>query len=655
MNEKLTRLKLNRLKLIFSFLIFSNLLFSQSIGKLDSLRISLKDSSTQSSILWHFRIADKYYTKHELRDSQRVNIIRGMTIAESIKDTFNLAGGNLDLGYMQMKRRNHTKADSFFNVAYSLHESINSYKGMGMVLLAKGNLAEREGKGLESIEHIVSAMGNFEKAKDRRGVIACLASIAHEYVKMKKYRAAIGYYKIAYAEMNQVLSASQASNVLYAYAHCYWDLYEDTENRLFLDTAYQIAQEGITLTKKKGLLYWGLKFKGMEAGYALENGNYISAIEQSKYMVSEAHRIKRPRILTDAFSLLSQAHLKSENYLQAIRFADSLKYYAELNKSYEIVRGALEKKYLAYKKLGNYKRAITYLEEFKLLSDSIMNVEGIEKIKEVEQKYVSEKQEKEILALSQESEKLKQATLLKQEEVKSKNLLLLTLGLLILVGITAFYIFYQRKILSEKKRSEEIQQQLWRAQINPHFLFNALNSIQRFYVEGKTEQGNDYLADFGDLLRKILNRSTKATVSVTEEVEFLKLYIDLEKRRLNKPLNYSIKLSDELKDFEYQIPALLLQPIVENAIRHGIAKGERDGEMNIIIDKVEDGIRITISDNGIGFSQSLNKSKRIHRSLGLELVKERVDKIGDFNIEEIQAEDGGIKGTEVQIFINTTN
>ena len=187
--------------------------------------------------------------------------------------------------------------------------------------------------------------------------------------------------------------------------------------------------------------------------------------------------------------------------------------------------------------------------------------------------------------------------------------------------------------------------------MNPHFLFNALNSIQRFYVEGKTEEANDFLADFGDLLRKILDRSSQPKVSIAEEVEFLKLYLDLEQRRLSKPLNYDIQVSEELKEYEYQIPSLLLQPVVENAIWHGIMKNEKDGEVDIQISNEAEEIKCIVRDNGIGYRANITQGKNLHRSKGLELIKERLGSNGRLVMEEIKDKNEQVSGTEVSIYI----
>ncbi len=642
-----------RFILCILFISLSNFSYSQSLGRLDSLRISLKDSSIESSIKWHYRIADRYYTKHELVDSQRINIQRGMKLSRQISDAHNIAGGYLDLAYMEMKQKKFQIADSLLNLSFTFYKKDKSNKGLGMVYLARASMAQRKGVPHQIIEYTIKAKEKFELHGDRRGVVACLVNIGQQYLKVNQYQEGLKYLYLAYPEMREVLSVSQGSNLLYTLATAHWECYENTNDKSQLDSAILRIEEGLELTEERKLLYWGLRFKLLDASYDLLKKDYPTSIAKCKSVIESGKTISRKAITADAFEKLADCYQGLGQYNLALQYADSVIFYGQQMSSDQTIRDGLERKYQAYKAKENYQLALSHLEKFKLVNDTLTRADGVARLKEVEQKYESSQKEKEILALSQESDRLKQAAQLKKEEVKSKNYLLLAISLLALLAGAFFIVFYQKKILKEKKRVEDVQRQLWRAQINPHFLFNALNSIQRFYVEGNTEKGNDYLVDFGDLLRKILERSSKTMVTVSEEVEFLKLYIDLENRRLDQPFEYKIELSEELKNYEQLIPALLLQPIVENAIRHGIAKSEKDGKMEIQILKKENGIEVKVKDNGIGFNQSSIQSKGFHQSMGIELVKERINKIGDFSIEEIKGKEDQVEGTEVKFFIKT--
>jgi len=150
------------------------------------------------------------------------------------------------------------------------------------------------------------------------------------------------------------------------------------------------------------------------------------------------------------------------------------------------------------------------------------------------------------------------------------------------------------------KMMAELETKLLRSQMNPHFIFNSLNSIQKYIWENKEEDAAEYLAQFAKLIRAILENSKKEFISLREELEVLKLYIDLEHRRSNGKFDYQIHLKDIPHPEGIAIPPLLLQPYVENAIWHGIHKKAGHGQIDILIRQKNHTIEFTIDDDGAG-------------------------------------------------------
>ncbi|HRO75339.1 MAG TPA: histidine kinase, partial [Crocinitomicaceae bacterium] len=205
------------------------------------------------------------------------------------------------------------------------------------------------------------------------------------------------------------------------------------------------------------------------------------------------------------------------------------------------------------------------------------------------------------------------------------------------------------------------------ASMNRHFIFNALNSIQ-FYINTQDKRSaNKYLSSFAKLIRKNLDSSTENNnlVPLDEELERLKLYLELEKMRFDDKFTYEIE-NDELFTDDYLVPAMLLQPFVENSILHGILPSDKKGKITISILDFPNHIEIRIKDNGVGIKQSLqNKSitTDAHKSKGMEISSKRIDllrKLYDKNFELIGPyqttdENGLISGTTVLIKIPKEN
>lgn len=175
-----------------------------------------------------------------------------------------------------------------------------------------------------------------------------------------------------------------------------------------------------------------------------------------------------------------------------------------------------------------------------------------------------------------------------------------------------------KKILALK----ETEQKVLRSQMNPHFIFNVLNSIQSYILENNSEDAVRFLGKFSQLIRKILQHSKSSTISLADELNALELYLQLEKFRLSQGLEYEIVIDEALQPEKILIPPIIFQPIVENAIWHGIAPCKRKGIILINIQKQQNIIICNIEDNGMGLVSKQKDTK--HESIGLANIKERL-------------------------------
>lgn len=191
----------------------------------------------------------------------------------------------------------------------------------------------------------------------------------------------------------------------------------------------------------------------------------------------------------------------------------------------------------------------------------------------------------------------------------------------------------KERIQQDQLQKKETERKLYeaelraiRSQLNPHFLFNSLSAIQNLVNKQDTEAANIYLSKFSGLMRMILNNSDKIAVSVDEELKAIQLYLELEKLRLD--FNYSIIIDEDLDIHATEIPSMLIQPLVENAIFHGLSHQTGEKNLRIKIQKKEQSILCTIEDNGIGWRKSeqyRNDSGRNGKAL--KLTKERLEAI----------------------------
>ncbi len=205
------------------------------------------------------------------------------------------------------------------------------------------------------------------------------------------------------------------------------------------------------------------------------------------------------------------------------------------------------------------------------------------------------------------------------------------------------------------KAMAELETKMFRSQMNPHFIFNSLNSIQKYIWENKEEDAAEYLARFAKLIRAILENSRKETIPLYEEIEVMKLYVELEHRRSNAHFDYSIKVSEDVDVQNISIPPLLMQPFIENAIWHGLNKKQEKGNLLLSITKKEGQLICIIDDDGVGRQENVASVSIEKKSLGITITQQRIDRLmettklfASVSIED-KKENGMAMGTTVTL------
>ncbi len=241
---------------------------------------------------------------------------------------------------------------------------------------------------------------------------------------------------------------------------------------------------------------------------------------------------------------------------------------------------------------------------------------------------------------------------------------------LVILLLIAFIILYFRYSINKVQKKEQekaktretvarLEATALRAQMNPHFIFNALNSIQNFILKNEKKVAQDFLIKFSRLIRNVLEFSKSDFITVADEIQTLDLYIQLEKLRAADRFTYVIEVDPGISEHAL-IPSMILQPFIENAILHGlIPKSDGEGLLRISLQSQSGNIKCTIEDNGIGRIKSAEiKSKKLnyHKSMGLSVTSERLDLLkrenhfnATCNVEDLKDEEGTVAGTRVTI------
>jgi LytS/YehU family sensor histidine kinase len=235
-----------------------------------------------------------------------------------------------------------------------------------------------------------------------------------------------------------------------------------------------------------------------------------------------------------------------------------------------------------------------------------------------------------------ENTNLKQLAATQKRQIAFSNILLFLIGIGFLLTVFVAFLLYksfQAKKLKDvsqyKQKIAETEMQALQAQMNPHFFFNSLNSIENFIMQNEKKLASDYLNKFARFIRSILDSSNNDLIEMNKDLESLQLYIDLEQLRFNNKFRYFSNVDPRLLQGDYHVPALLVQPFLENAINHGIGPSERtDLKICLKVRLINNMIHYIIEDNGIGRDQSKvyhQLNKPFHKSVGMKLTQDRIN------------------------------
>jgi hypothetical protein len=236
-------------------------------------------------------------------------------------------------------------------------------------------------------------------------------------------------------------------------------------------------------------------------------------------------------------------------------------------------------------------------------------------------------------------------------------------------------LFMNRRIRQVRLRENEknllreqvstLEQMALKAQMNPHFIFNSLNSIQHYVLDKDIIGANKYIAGFSRLIRLTLDNSSKPEISIDEEIQYLSQYLELEKMRTGNKFRYSIDVPETILRNDYSISPMVLQPFVENSIRHGLRyRNDSNGHIKIEIISYEKGLKFIIEDNGVGrlvAGSFKSKNPIEYQSRGISLTEERINLMNRNRKEKIEMtiadvrDNGTITGTRVVIIYPNAN
>lgn len=571
-----------------------------------------------------------------------------------------------------IKLKNHPQQDSFrvellidacVNAVFSADSSVlkmaleaeaisNKIKyelGKIRSLNSIGNYYYQRSAYVQAINNYIKALKLAENRKDIDNIIIGKSNLANVYNRINKTTESIQLFK----ECNSLLLSrgdsltQKRAAILTNMATAYASIKMHDTAAFYYEQVYEIC------TLKDITFGIAITLSNLGSEY-YELNKYNKAIQVLEKADIVVNKMGYDFLKASVYKSLGKNYIAINQKEKGIKYLQKAVSIARENKDANNAIESYEFLHKVYANLNDYYNAYSNALQYHSLKDSIYNLEKDKTIFELNTQYQTEKKEQTISLLKKENQ-------VKALQNKQKNYLIFgIIGLLLIGSFTSFLFFtrfrvqQQNKLLAAKVTTIEFEKDKTRmeltalkSQMNPHFIFNALNSIQEFIILNDKKKANQFMGKYADLVRSTLDMSDKESITLEEEVKTLELYLELEKLRFEDNFSYAIDVSGDLVEKNYKLPAMLIQPYVENAIKHGLLhkQGTKNVSIQFNIDSIDQSIiKCTIEDNGIGRVRSaeLNSMRlKKHTSFSTGATQKRLELLnkGKENSIVVQFED----------------
>jgi tetratricopeptide (TPR) repeat protein len=613
-------------------------------SKLDSLlkaeREHTKEDSNKVKLLNNIA----FYLMNANPDIGIAYAEKAINLSLKIGDTYSLAQSYNRRGVNYMRLNQSSKALEDFQKAGKIYDSIGNklkladiYNNIGAMYVPLSNHKQ------DAFLYFNKAMAIHEAMGDKGQQAFMLLNIGYVYETMDSFATELKYFRKALPLYEQFhFNDKDAMSSIYAglgttYTHI---------------TASDLLATGFTGSQYDTALYYLQKALAMSEALGDEFGEAVNT------------------------KSIGVVYLKQKKYAPALNYLYKGK---QLSRNVGSLGAELDVTYFLseiYKDTRKFDSAYTYYVQYADLKDS-MNNEGNEKVLiQKEMQYNFDKKED---SLHFQNALLSKNNTLSKLQLRQQWLYSIG-GMIVLLSLGGF-VFYRNRnkhaklvLQMEKQKAEQKQRESeferkvsdaalnsLRSQMNPHFIFNCLNSIKLYAVENNQDAATSYLGKFSRLMRLVLENSKSDRITLQQEIETLQLYMEMEAMRFKEKLHHEIKIADNV-DLDYiEIPPMLIQPYIENAIWHGLMPKEDGGTLVVSFTCQDNNLEIIVTDNGVGRAKSAelkSKSTTAHKSFGMSITHQRIELINQMYktnmsvlVNDLHDGQGNAAGTEIRINI----
>jgi hypothetical protein len=520
---------------------------------------------------------------------------------------------------------------AYFNRCLPYLEGLNDWEGQGKAMAWLGFLYAATGNYDSSFKYSYASLDIREKASDHVCVAAALSNMGRLYMVAGDNEDALDYYQqsLLYAKLHGVDPVTSNWNYLDEQVGIVYRLMHHIDSSIYyLEYALKLDPTNIITKISLGETYLSQK------KYREALPIFLGPIESFRQGNDEWDLM---RVSHDAAQTLEEEN----DHKNALRFSREALRIERMGNVKQAIMAEYGLLATIFSHLNSLDSAFFYQQKFIALKDSIQNNRFLWRLNNYKKQSDYDRKLNQITALDRENR-------LKEENLRRESSIKWILAACCLTLLALGYFLNRNQALKRKneklafiQKTSDLEMKVLRAQMNPHFIFNSLNSINKFILESERLKASEYLGKFSKLIRMILQNSQYSLVSLDTELQSLRLYLELEALRFNHHFDYKISVSPDLETSSLKIPPLLLQPYAENAIWHGLMQKSAIGTLDIEVSGEEDHVYIKICDDGIGRANSSKMHRppdETHKSMGLQITAERIALL-----DRLTREDSGVK------------
>jgi tetratricopeptide (TPR) repeat protein len=494
------------------------------------------------------------------------------------------------------------------------------------------NIYDELGEYEKAFTTVQKALRLMREGVGENNIVLPLVQMGKLYKNIGDLESAMHYYRLALAE--KPIPAEYPYRELH---HCLGDLYVARHQ---FDSAAYFYRQSLKGNPKSKLI----RLRLGELHLRLQNYDsawyFVHPLHDEVVPTNDVNLILGTTI---ALAKIERARGDLRNAAEHAAYAYNL---ASQKGVYRYFQDASEVLALVNEQLGDAKAALRYHK----VSDSLQTAAS------------SDVYKGQLFAFRQKSEAATHAADLQalrdEKRIAQRTIIIVCLAAVLAIAIIVFR--YQHIRLRLKQRASELEMQALRAQMNPHFIFNCLSAINHFILDNQNDKASDYLTRFSRLVRMVLANAGKDAIPLDEELDMLRLYLDMEQLRFKQAFTYTIDIPAAVPVSQLQVPCFILQPFCENAIWHGLLHKEGNGHLDVLMDYFDGKLRVTIRDNGVGRAKAAELSKKQYSSMGQQLTASRLalfngngNRNSSMHVRDVINSHGEVAGTQVTLTIQT--